>query len=74
MTRAPGDSPVSRALRDAGYIPLPRWWMTQDQVDLIAYMARQNKPDIDRIRNMLRDDEQTSEDSQNQRPHHGQHG
>lgn len=65
MTRAPGDSPTARALRAAGYIPLPRWWMTQDQVDLIAYMARQNKPEIDRIKDTLGNDDQISEDGKN---------
>lgn len=40
----------SKALRAAGYIPLPRLWVTQEQMDLIAYMAKQNEVDVNRIR------------------------
>ncbi len=38
------------ALRAAGYLPLPRWWVTRDQMDLIMYMVRQNEADVTRIR------------------------
>jgi hypothetical protein len=43
-------SPAAEALRDAGYLPLPRWWVTQEQLDLIAYMIKDNAPEISRIR------------------------
>lgn len=43
-------SPAAEALRDAGYVPLPRWWVTQEQLDLIAYMIKDNAPEISRIR------------------------
>lgn len=38
------------ALRAAGYKPCPRWWLTQEQLDLVEYMARQNADDVNRIR------------------------
>lgn len=38
------------ALRAAGYLPLPRYWVTRDQMDLIMYMVRQNAEDVTRIR------------------------
>lgn len=38
------------ALREAGYLPLPRYWVTRDQMDLIMYMVRQNEEDVTRIR------------------------
>ncbi len=44
-------SPAAQALRAAGYKPLPRWWVTQEQMDLIAYMIRDNAEDVNRIRN-----------------------
>ncbi len=28
MTRSASDSPAARALRDAGYVKLPGWWVT----------------------------------------------
>jgi hypothetical protein len=40
----------AQALRAAGYIPLPRLWVTQDQLDLIIYMAKQNEDEVNRIR------------------------
>lgn len=50
MTRSTGDSPAARALRAAGYVKLPGLWVTQEQFDLAIYMAQQNKPHVDRIR------------------------
>lgn len=38
------------ALRAAGYLPLPRLWVTQEQMALVQYMARQNLEDVRRIR------------------------
>lgn len=38
------------ALRAAGYLPLPRYWVTREQMDLIMYMVRQNEADVTRIR------------------------
>lgn len=42
---------AAQALRAAGYKPLPRWWVTQEQLDLIAYMIRDNAEEVNRIRN-----------------------
>lgn len=50
MTRSASDSPAARALRDAGYVKLPGWWVTQEQFELIEYMARQNLETINRIK------------------------
>ena len=50
MPRDPSNSPGARALRLAGYVKLPAWWVTQDQFELIEYMAKQNKADIDAIK------------------------
>jgi hypothetical protein len=50
MTRAASDSPAARALRAAGYVKLPGWWVTQEQADLVEYMARQNIDKINAIK------------------------
>lgn len=50
MTRSASDSPAARALRAAGYVKLPGWWVTQEQADLVKYMARQNLDEINAIR------------------------
>lgn len=40
----------AQALRAAGFKPCPRWWLTQEQLDLVEYMARQNQDEVNRIR------------------------
>lgn len=40
----------AKALRAAGYLPLPRYWVTREQMDLVMYMVRQNAEDVTRIR------------------------
>lgn len=40
----------ARALRAAGFKPCPRWWLTQEQLDLVEYMAKQNQDEVNRIR------------------------
>lgn len=43
-------SPVALALRAAGYKPLPRLWVTIEQLELILWMAKKNQDDVNRIR------------------------
>jgi hypothetical protein len=50
MPREVSNSPGARALRLAGYIKLPAWWVTQEQFELIQYMTKQNLPEINRIK------------------------
>ena len=50
MTRDPSNSPGARALRLAGYVKLPAWWVTEEQLQLIEYMAKQNLAEINRIK------------------------
>jgi len=38
------------ALRAAGYKPCPRWWLTAEQMELVAYMAHQNEDIVNQIR------------------------
>lgn len=38
------------ALRAAGFKPCPRVWLTDEQLDLVMYMARQNDVEVNRIR------------------------
>ena len=55
MTRGESDSPGARALRAAGYVKVPGWWLTREQAELVAYMARQNLPEINRIKQKAED-------------------
>jgi hypothetical protein len=49
-------SKAADALRAAGYVQLPRWWATQDQIDLIYFLLKPNLPDIFAIRHANRED------------------
>jgi hypothetical protein len=40
----------AQALRAAGYKPCPRWWLTQEQLGLVEYMAKQNQDEVNKIR------------------------
>lgn len=40
----------AKALRAAGYKPCPRLWLTEEQMELVAYMALQNADEVNRIR------------------------
>jgi hypothetical protein len=50
MPREASNSPGARALRLAGYVKLPAWWVTEEQMQLIEYMAKQNLAEINRIK------------------------
>lgn len=50
MPRDTSNSPGAQALRRAGYVKLPAWWVTEEQMQLIEYMAKQNLAEINRIK------------------------
>lgn len=43
-------SKAAKALRKAGFIPLPRLWVTQDQMEIIKRMAEGNREVVNEIR------------------------
>ena len=40
----------AKALREAGFLPLPRLWVTQDQMSTIKRIAEGNKDVVNEIR------------------------
>jgi hypothetical protein len=50
MTRDVNNTTGARALRLAGYVKCPTWWLTTEQFELLKYMAVKNLPDINRIK------------------------
>ena len=40
----------AKALREAGFLPLPRLWVTQDQMETIKRIAEGNKDVVNEIR------------------------
>lgn len=60
-------SKAAKALRAAGFKPLPRWWVTEEQLELIAWMAHQNADVVNAIRaeaNRTSDQERLSKQAQ----------
>lgn len=43
-------SPGAKALRAAGYVRLPNWWVTEEQRALVEYMCRGNFERVNRIK------------------------
>jgi hypothetical protein len=50
MSRDATNSPGARALRLAGYVKSPSFWVTREQYELILWMAQQNKETIEAIK------------------------
>jgi hypothetical protein len=50
MSRTASDSPGARALRQAGYVKLPGLWVTEEERDLVVFMAEKHLPEINRIK------------------------
>lgn len=49
-------SPSAHALREAGFVPLPRWWVRQEDMDLIQYMALKYAEEVNTIREQAREE------------------
>ena len=50
-------SPGAKALRKAGFVPLPRLWVTPDQLEKIKRMAEENSDVVNEIRRKARGNE-----------------
>lgn len=44
------ESSGARALRAAGYVRLPNWWVTIEQRELVEYMCKGNIAEVNRIK------------------------
>ena len=40
----------AQALRAAGYVPLPRWWVPREELEVIHRMAHNHQDEVNRIR------------------------
>jgi len=45
---------VNEALRKAGFVRLPAWWVTRDELEVIHRMAHNHQSEINRIRSEVR--------------------
>lgn len=48
-------SPGAMALREAGFVPLPRLWVRAEDMDMIVWMASRHADEVNAIRRRARD-------------------
>jgi len=48
-------SGVHEALRKAGFVPIPRWWVKRDELDVIHRIAHNHADRVNEIRAEHRD-------------------
>ena len=54
MKKPPKNYGVNEALRKAGYVRLPAWWVRPEELDVIHRMAHNHEYEINRIRQEAR--------------------
>jgi hypothetical protein len=47
-------SPVAQQLRGMGLIPLPRWWVTPTEADIISRIAKHHLPTVMAVKEKIR--------------------
>ena len=53
LARKPGTpehSQSAEALRAAGFVPVPRWWVRPEDLELVKYMASKHADEVNEIR------------------------
>jgi hypothetical protein len=49
-------SPVGKKLREMGFVPLPRWWVTPEELEIISRITKHHLPTVLRIKEEIRRD------------------
>lgn len=47
-------SPVAQRLRANGFVPLPRWWVTPTELEIISRITKHNLPVVLKIKDEVR--------------------
>lgn len=50
-------SPVGQKLRDMGYVPLPRWWVTPAELEIISRITKHHLPTVLKVKEQLRQEQ-----------------
>jgi hypothetical protein len=58
-------SPVAQQLRGIGLIPLPRWWVTPTEADIISRIAKHHLPVVMKIKEQIRQEQALEEIEEN---------
>lgn len=54
MKKPPINYGVNEALRKAGFVRLPAWWVTREELEVIHRMAHNHEYEVNRIREETR--------------------
>jgi hypothetical protein len=49
-------SPVGKKLRERGLVPLPRWWVTPEELEIISRITKHHLPTVLKIKEEIRMD------------------
>ena len=58
-------SPVAQQLRGMGLIPLPRWWVTPTEADIISRIAKHHLPAVMAVKEQIRHEQTLAEIEEN---------
>lgn len=51
-------SPVGQKLREMGYVPLPRWWVTPAELEIISRITKHHLPTVLKIKEQIRSEQE----------------
>ena len=54
-------SPVEQKLREMGYVPLPRWWVTPAELEIISRITKHHLPTVLKIEEQIRSEQELDE-------------
>jgi hypothetical protein len=58
-------SPIAQKLREMGYVPLPRWWVTPEEFEIISRITKHHMPTVMRIKEQIRQEQALAEIEEN---------
>lgn len=58
-------SPVGKKLREMGYVPLPRWWVTPEEMEIISRITKHHLPTVMKIKEQIRQEQALAELEEN---------
>ena len=50
-------SPVGKKLREMGFVPMPRWWVTPEELEIIGRITKKHLPTVLKIKEQIRQEQ-----------------
>jgi hypothetical protein len=54
-------SPVGKKLREMGFVPLPRWWVTPEELEIISRITKHHLPTVLKVKEGIRMEQELEE-------------